>query len=83
MQEWEYLVISRWWGTLGWYWVDDKKLKLNIEERLNILGQKGWMLVSVSPISDPDLGGNRGGTPRIDFYFKRAVDIDDANKSNS
>ena len=84
MPQWEYLCLRREMvyettgllsGRLLWRWDDenknDKNTLLSVQNRLNQLGEQGWELVSMIPVSDQDGASIAGRTSSVRFIFKR------------
>ena len=84
MPQWEYLCLRREMvyettgllsGQLLWRWDDenknDKNTLLSIQNRLTQLGEQGWELVSMIPVSDHDGASFAGQTSSVRFVFKR------------
>ena len=93
MPKWEYLVLDRWQrkfetGSLEtgallsryvWYYVDtDGVLKSTLQQTLNHLGDQGWELVSIMPMSLERGQAMAGVTSNLQVTLKRQIkDSDD------
>ena len=78
MDKWEYFYLGRdinYHGLLGgdvrYTWDDNDKSDLG--DRLKLLGENGWELVSAYPVSTNVGAGVGGTTTRIEYIFKRRV----------
>ena len=49
MQKWEHMSLVQLWSDDGkkFYWIDDETDERSSIDRLNVLGDKGWELVTV------------------------------------
>ena len=74
MQKWEYQVVIRYLDpkTGKYNWEDPNEMR-NGEEVLNALGQKGWELISVLPISKDWQTNLSGNTSHIHYFLKRPI----------
>lgn len=83
-QRWEYMALELQCqrgplgGIMHWYWQDIPDTRYSVEgrlsalDRLQMLGEEGWELVSVTPLSlDYGAGGLAGLTSTIEYAFKR------------
>lgn len=68
MQKWEYQ-IGRSGRNIGFFKVGDWEKSFTLEE----MGQNGWELVAVLPISSISGLGASGVTTEIFYYFKRPI----------
>ena len=73
MEHWEYLHIKRAYdvNTRSWSWEDNREARSTPRERLNLLGRKGWELVSVVPSSIWNGYSESGQTTAVTWYLKR------------
>ncbi len=85
MPNWEYLVLDRWMrkfetGSLDtgglmsryvWYWVGtDGTTKGTLQQTLNHLGEQGWELHSIIPLS-LERGASAGVTSNLQVILRR------------
>lgn len=84
-QRWEYMALELQChrgplgGIIRWHWTDMPDAHYGADERLaaldrlQALGEDGWELVSVTPLSlDYGAGGLSGITSAIEYTLKRA-----------
>ena len=87
MQRWEYKSISVaraaanliGWTVPDWsLWTEDDKplsAPVSLGPKLKQLGDQGWELVSVIPISNHTATGTAGFTSQMIYFFKRPVPL--------
>jgi hypothetical protein len=75
VQRWEYKTISRVIDAKSddFVWKGNPADARGVAEMLTALGQEGWELVSVLPVSNWVGNAAAGRTTQIQFFFKRPV----------
>lgn len=68
MEKWEYTIIFS--EVKGWI---NKKLDPEMQNRMNILGNSGWELVSFAPMSGNNTTAWGAATSNFILVFKRRI----------